>query len=301
MIRFAVVADNHLYVDSPDDGRPPRLQTQGPRVLDLLVAELNSLSLDFIVHVGDVLCGGENFGCSDALFRKSLDHAAATFSRLDAPLHVVPGNHDCDVATGRFDDFAARWPVPAPLAVVDVAPRLRLALAHVYGDSVYDCRTGVWCDTLDARLRHEAARAAGDGCAMILAVHTWLLEHTYTDCADEPSKGTPLDVERMRQTVRESPALAMALTGHRHRNRINAFDGAAVIDTASLVAYPFGYRVITLHDDGRMVGTYHQLPFPEVIEASRQLSDDAFNRQLLGENADRDVDMVLPRLRDAWA
>lgn len=283
MVRFAVIADNHLYVGPPDDGKPPRVLTEGVRILETLVADLNALDLDFVVHMGDLTCGGGGFAMPYEAYVKSLDVAAQLLSDVNAPLHVVPGNHDCDPERGMFNAFENHWPLPRPMTLHNLTPDLRLAVANVYGSCVYDRQSGEWTNTLDAMLRAAADRPT------ILAVHTWILPHTYADSHDEPRLGLPRGVEQLTATLRDYPII-MALTGHRHRNRVGRCGNAVVIDTASLMAYPLGYRVIELHD-GRAVGRFRQLNLPEVIERSRRLSDDAFNAQLLGTPADRDFDV----------
>ena len=149
-IRFAFLTDTHHYPDAPEDYGAPKMLTRSQEVLDAIPPALNAQAFDFVVHGGDFLCGGASFDLPTDTYLRSVDEAATAFARIEAPFYSIPGNHDCDAQSGSFAGFAARFPYPDPLTVVDAAPRLRLALANVFHDcDVFEQGAGVWTDALD--------------------------------------------------------------------------------------------------------------------------------------------------------
>lgn len=73
----------------PDNGLFPRER------LDEAVDEINRLRPDFTVLLGDIVWGDfETSGARRELVAADWDEVARLWSRLDAPWHVLPGNHD---------------------------------------------------------------------------------------------------------------------------------------------------------------------------------------------------------------
>ena len=111
-IRFVHITDNHYWPNAPKDYGPPKMLSRGREVLDAMVPAINALKPDFIIHGGDILCGGGDFDLSTAHYMSSLNDAAEAFSRFQAPIYYVPGNHDCTAREGSFAAFAVRFPIP---------------------------------------------------------------------------------------------------------------------------------------------------------------------------------------------
>jgi predicted phosphodiesterase len=298
-IRFVFVTDSHHYPDAPKDYGPPKMLTHSRTIMDKAVLSINAVAPDFIVHGGDLLCGGNAFELPWSAYVRSVEEAAHTFGQLKAPVYYVPGNHDCDAQQGSFELFARHFPIPDTLRVFDPAPRVRLATANVYQcDPIVDSH-GVWTKDLDQALRHAARTAYDQGCALILALHTWILPHD--DERNQPTAtGVVVHADRLIDTIATHPAIVMVLTGHRHRNRIRAVHGCLIFDTACLVGFPMGFREITIQDDGAVLARFHRLDLPELIQASFLRSSLKENQEWEGTPGDRDMDMALSRLQTLW-
>lgn len=97
LFTFAVVGDTH--VNPRDDFSPSPWQTNKLANLraQAVVAQINALEPDFVVHLGDMihpLPGSTDYDEAAGRFRE-------IFGALKMPLHVVPGNHDLgDKPTG---------------------------------------------------------------------------------------------------------------------------------------------------------------------------------------------------------
>ena len=298
-IRFVFVTDSHHYPGAPRDFAAPKMLTQSRAVLEAVAPEINALNPDFIVHGGDVLCGGGAFEIPIPIYLQSIEEAADAFDGFRAPAYYVPGNHDCDPVQGSFEAFASRFPIPETVDVVDAAPRLRLALANIYGGDPIRDGEGVWTDALDRALAEAAEKAQNERCAMLLVLHTWVLPD-YEPGDGEAFKGVVTGADRLLETVSAHPAIVAVLTGHRHINRIRMYRDFPVIDTACLIGFPVGFREILLEEDGYCRLRFHQLDLPELIRASFDRSTPEANRRWQGEIHDRETEILLPRLREIW-
>ena len=295
-VRFAFLTDTHHYPDAPDDYGAPKMLTRSQEVLDAIPPALNAQNFDFVVHGGDFLCGGSSFDIPTDTYLRSVTEAADAFDQIEAPFYSVPGNHDCDAQTWLFDGYAARFPLPTPLTVIDAAPRLQLALANVFHQiDVKETGSGIWSDTLDGALRAAADKALADGCVLLLFLHTWFLPDF------DWNRGMIRDADKLCQTFADCPALTMAFTGHRHINRITAHRDYLVVDTACLIGYPLGYREIILSEDGYFKTTFHSLDLPQLLQDSYDRSAPEQNQIWQGHIHDRDTEILVPRLKAIWS
>jgi hypothetical protein len=293
-VRFALLADSHYHPAAPKDFAPPKLLTRGPEILTATVPAVNALSPEFILHVGDLLCGGGSFELSRAQYERSLHDVATAYAGFNAPLHCVPGNHDCDAQDHRYGDFARTFHTPHVLDVVELAPRLRLVRAHIFRDGEAD--GGTWTDALDEALRGADAEARADGVVLVLMLHAWI----HPGVGDQPTGGIITNAARLQETLAQCPTVAATFSGHRHANRIRLFRDYLCIDTACLIGYPLGFREITISDDGWLTARWHTLDLPEILAHSAGLSAEERNQRWAGEFGDRDTTVLLPRARAIW-
>jgi 3',5'-cyclic AMP phosphodiesterase CpdA len=293
-IRFAFVTDSHHYPDAPKDFGAPKMLTQSHQVLDAMTPALNAEKPDFVVHGGDLLCGGGSFDLPRPTYLRAIDEVATAVKAIEAPFYWIPGNHDCDAQQGSFADLAARLDMVEGLKVVQAAPRLRLALVNVFEHDPLANSGGIWTDNLDGRLRRAAIQAQADGQALLLVIHPWILPDY------EDKYGIIDNAERLVDTISQLPAIAAVFTGHRHANRIRMFRDFLLVDTASLIGYPMGFRVIELSDDGYLSTRFVPLDLPDLIAASKARCSDDANRIWAGQIHDRDTQVFLPRLHASW-
>lgn len=293
-IRFVFVTDSHHYPDAPQDYGAPKMLTRSREVLDAMVPAINAVRPDFIVHGGDLLCGGGSFDLPTETYRRSVDEVAAAVAGFEAPFYWIPGNHDCDAQTGSFADLHARLPMVEGVEVVQAAPGLRLALANVFEHEPLKNGGGIWTDNLDRQLRQAAEEALAEKQALFLVLHPWVLPDY------EDKFGTIDRSEKLVDTLSQCPSIAAVFTGHRHANRIRLYRDFLVVDTACLIGYPLGFRLLEVSDDGYMRCRFVPLDLPDLIEASRSRSSDDANRVWAGQIHDRDTEVLLPRLKAVW-
>lgn len=104
LFTFVAVGDTH--VNPRDDFSPSPWHTNvlANQRAAAVVAQINALSPDFVVHLGDMihpLPGSADYG-------QAADRFRAIFGALKAPLHMVPGNHD-------LGDKPTGWTPAAPV------------------------------------------------------------------------------------------------------------------------------------------------------------------------------------------
>ena len=299
-IRFVFVTDSHYHPNPEKDFGPPKMLTHSRKVLDAMVPKIHSSRPDFVVHGGDLLCGGGAFEIPWETYLQSVEDVAEALARFDVPAYYVPGNHDCDAECRTFAPLAARIPLPELLDVVDVAPRLRLALANVYHAMPMEDANGVWTRELDQALVQAAQQAVADRCALILVLHPWVLPGFVAD-GDEPERQLIKGADRLMETVTREPGIVAIFTGHRHINRIRMYRDFLIVDTACLIGFPMGFREIHLKENGYLVARFHQLDIPAVLQASYDRSTPEVNDRWQGEMHDRETEILLPRLRELWS
>lgn len=294
--RFVFVTDSHHYPDAPKDYVAPKMLTKSQEILEAMVPAINAVSPDFVVHGGDLLCGGGSFELSEEKYTRAINEVGDALDGLRAPTYIVPGNHDCEPRTGSFARFAERFDFPDTLEVFQVGPRLRLATANIYQCDPLTEGQGIWTEEMDRKLRAAAADASNEGCALVLALHNWILPLS----PDEDSSALITYADRLRDTVATHPAIIIVLTGHRHRNRVSLLDGCLLLDTACIVGYPMGFRDITLHEDGTIQCAFVVLDLPDILQASYDRSSRAENDDWAGEPGDRNVEIHSLRLQTLW-
>lgn len=94
-MRVIQITDSHVL----PEGRLWKGRYDGAATLARAVARINEIGADLVVHTGDLTDGAD---------RASTERAAAILSHLQAPLRLVPGNHDDrDALRALFPD--AGW------------------------------------------------------------------------------------------------------------------------------------------------------------------------------------------------
>ena len=293
-VRFVHVTDTHYHPAAPRDFAPPKLLTRGSEILAASVPAINAVAPDFIVHGGDLLCGGSSFEIPRDQYERSLRDVAGAYAGFAAPIHYVAGNHDCDAQDYGYAAFLETFGVGRTLDIVDVAPRLRLALANIYRDGEADA--GTWTAELDDALRDADAQARGDRAALFLVLHSWV----HPGAAADPTRGIINNAAGVQETLAACDTVAAVFGGHRHANRVRLFRDYLCVDTACLIGYPLGFRELTVDDEGWLTSRWHTLDLPDVLDAASQLGDEEQRHRWAGEFGDRDTTVLLPRAQRLW-
>ena len=175
MNHFVFITDTHYWPDAPRDYGAPKMLTRGREIHDAIPPAVNALNPEFVVHGGDFLCGGSSFDLPTETYERSIRDMRETFDHLQAPFFAIPGNHDCDAQTWKFDAFNEAFDPPEILSVDPVATDLRILRANIFLDDTKVTGSGEWTDAHDERLREADRQAIADRIPTILFLHAWLL------------------------------------------------------------------------------------------------------------------------------
>ncbi len=297
MNHFVFITDTHYWPAAPKDFGSPKMLTRGREIHDALVPAVNALNPEFVVHGGDFLCGGSAFDLPTETFERSIRDTRKTFDGLRASLYAVPGNHDCDAQTWKFNAFNEAFGTSDALAVDAVAPNLRIFRANIFLGNTAEKGSGEWTDEHDELLREADRLSCADQTPSLLFLHSWILPDTIPEDGSD-GRGCVEGAGRLLETVSQCPSIVAVFTGHRHVNRITAYRDFLIVDTACLIGYPFGFREISLSDDGWFSTRFHRLDLPDVMAAYRLRDDAGEDTDWEGQPHDCDCDILIPRLRD---
>ena len=148
LFRFAVIADTHVNPSETDNISPFESHRLTNARLHHTVNVLNALKPSFVVHVGDMVHPvpeAKSYPQAVAQFRAAVEP-------LQAPLHLVPGNHDCGDKPADY--------VPAGSICAEYVALYRNHFGqHYYGFSSHGCRFIVINTSLhNSGLPEEAAQ-----------------------------------------------------------------------------------------------------------------------------------------------
>lgn len=184
--RFAVISDTHL---GRNDSRTPEKQWREA------VEEMSDLSLEFALHLGDVVDRGREE--QYAVYRKIRES-------LNIPVHEIPGNHD-------------------PAALFQEHIRKEIDTSAVYGDvrfvlfnnSRSDSHDGFIADAQLDWMERECASAAAQAQRIVICAHVPIHSNRPPDRAwyVKPANGQKRFYEIL---TRHKPRVVAALHGHFH-------------------------------------------------------------------------------------
>lgn len=248
-VHFAHLTDIHL---SKQDRSWSTVSTLAPRLLQEAINELNQIrDLDFILFTGDILDTG-----SDAeahLFRD-------TVKKLNAPWHLIPGNHD------GFVDPENPTALKPEQAMILLDPRLADPVPYA-GRAWWSrsFREGIQIIGLDSRLEEDWSGVVNqDQLAwlsreleahrsdlVILAVHHPLHNLGPHNTRGRFTKFICDNGPEVESLLDNYPNVRIVLSGHHHANHISRANrgGRLHVCTAALSGYQCVFRTIRMTDD----------------------------------------------------
>ena len=314
LMRFAIISDTHfVYPSDGTDGTLWNRQifSRTEELANTIVDALNVSNVDFVVHCGDLTHHGD---------LSSLEFAADTFRRLNAPFYAALGNHDVAVSGAR--DF--------------IANKLgRLSSEFFYHEYINGVRF-IFLDSNYAHLKDESEsevmewrksgsyRGVGFSARELLYIEEELnrdkasttfvvVRHPIASKPEYPrisprSLGSaerrlaPVDRalfphlgDAVVELLDKHSNVKAVFSGHWHINDIVLRAKTHYIQTASLVEYPLEYRIVEVSDEFMDIST-HSLPGDHLRQQS--LVPEWHNTWLTGELFDRNRRIYFNELPD---
>ncbi|MCH8290880.1 metallophosphoesterase, partial [Candidatus Poribacteria bacterium] len=90
--KFAFITDTHFYPNAPQNfGGGTQQQESSVEIYTELIRQLNEFQPEFVIHGGDIVCGGESFEMPVDDFKAALARAKQFEECLNAPCYYMPG------------------------------------------------------------------------------------------------------------------------------------------------------------------------------------------------------------------
>jgi 3',5'-cyclic AMP phosphodiesterase CpdA len=241
---FAFATDTHLIVSNRRNER----SRNSPLFFKAMVEQLREADLDFVIHGGDIACGGHGFDASRAEFAASMGEAARMTEAV--PFHFLAGNHDTDPQDGSKEIFYRYFAPGGRTYRSFVKEGLRFLLLdsqELPDDQVFGLIGGQQMEWLDGELK--TARSKGQ--PALLFTHHPLME-------GPGGLGAGAGLKNSREVLDlldRHNHIKGVFAGHWHVNRIWQRNGVYHIASAAVDTYPCSWRLVQAGPDGLRVQT----------------------------------------------
>jgi len=246
--RFAVVSDLHIALPHTIREHPHRFHLVELSIpaLEVVLAHLEQLQLDFLLLPGDLTQDGEPD--NHAWLQERL-------SRLPFPVYVVPGNHDFPVASSSikpndFPRYYRKFGYDNPQQLYytrEVLPGVRLIGLNSNCFNAQGQQIGRLDDDQLQWLQQILAAAKDE--LVLVMVHHNVVEHLPNQSSHDLARRYMLENASELLQILHNFGVQLVFTGHLHIQDIANWKGVYDITTGSLVSYPHPYRVLQLHED----------------------------------------------------
>ncbi|NJN81457.1 MAG: hypothetical protein HC802_03690 [Caldilineaceae bacterium] len=207
--------------------------------------------MDYVIHMGDVTCGGGTYEMQLDAFRAALHRAHCVFDKLPMPAYVLPGNHD-SLPGGDWAYFDQLWGISPGIGHTIDLPMARLVLLNAQGHSPAQLQASLpddpvtgWVNDQELARLDEALATAG-GRPVVLFMHQVLLPWQ----SDQPWKHF-YGVENASAVLDLLAAYAntaAVFQGHAHRLNVQTVDlgqrPCTFVIAPSLIEYPLAWLLL---------------------------------------------------------
>ena len=311
-MRFAIITDTHYSVKKDtEDGTlwNKQLLTLSLELGVALRDQLNTLNLDMVLHCGDLTHDGDI---------ESLIFCAELFKDLRCPVYFTLGNHDTLIPAAREEiasifklptnNFSFRHDLPEfSLLFLDTNfahypngredPLMNWRIASKEYSAVGPTRSSIiW---LDQQLKDLLGTPV-----IIIAHHPFITKETYPrisprSLSDWRQRVQTVDTAlfpafsaELRDVISShSKTISAIFSGHWHINDFFKWNDIAIIQTSSLIEFPFEFRVFELTSDSKLIGKTEKLVIPKLLLDELSLVPEWGNDWLRGTSVDREIEI----------
>lgn len=288
LFKFAFVTDTHLYLNATQNFSGGLQQQKNSLLLyEKLVEQLNAFDPDFVIHGGDIVCGGNSFGMSAEEYEAALDSAQQLGGRINAPCYYMPGNHDLHPETGAKDSYLARFGINGMGSTCFVHKNIRFILLDSQ-EVPEDLTHGYVSTNQLAWVERELKRASDYDQEVFVFSHQLPFPSVEFQGVGSRIANSAEILEVM--TPFEEQILAF-FCGHLHLNRVFRDQGMLCIVSSGIICYPMMWRQVLVYPD-RVDVRCETIDLPDVLAESEAVQPDN-NPYLLGR--DRDLNFSIRR------
>ena len=289
LFKFAFITDTHLYLDAPSNFAGGLQQQKNSLALyEKLVEQLNAFDPAFVIHGGDIVCGGKSFGMSGEEYEAALDCAKALGERINAPCYYIPGNHDLHPETGSKDAYLERFGINGMGSVCFVHENIRFILLDSQ-EVPEDLTRGYISTNQLAWAERELKRARDYNQEVFIFSH----QLPFPNVEFQGIGSRVANSAEVLEIVAPFDKQILAFfCGHLHLNRVFREQGMLCIVSAGIICYPMMWKQVTVYSDSVEINSV-TVDLPAALAESEAVQPDN-NPYLIGR--DRDLNFSIPRL-----
>lgn len=275
-IRIGLCADTHFWpTNTFYSGSHGSLQLQpwSEQLQAVLLAELENAQLDYVIHMGDVTCGGGVYDMPPDEFYTALDRTYQEYRQLSACIYALPGNHDCPPGGGNWSYFEKLWELQPGLGKLIDTPMARLILLNTQGHSAQQIEDAKPTDPVygwvsDAELARLEDGLATAGTRPVLLfthqlIHPWSEGKPWENFYEIRNAAAVLELMERYGNVRA------VFQAHAHRldvQTLNVGDQPChFIVMPAIIEYPLGWLYLEMTANALQV-SLQRLPLPELAD-----------------------------------
>ena len=288
LFKFAFITDTHLYPSAPQNFASGLQQQKKSLLLyEKLVEQLNAFDPAFVIHGGDIVCGGKSFGMSAEEYEDALDTAQRLGQRINAPVYYMPGNHDLHPETGAKDSYLARFGINGMGSTCFVHENIRFILMDSQ-EVPEDLTHGYISTNQLAWVERELKRARDYDQNVFIFSHQLPFPNVEFQGVGSRVANSAEILEVITPFDRQILAF---FCGHLHLNRVFREQGMLCIVSSGIICYPMMWRQVLVYPD-RIDVRSETVDLPDVLAESEAVAPDN-NPYLLGR--DRDLNFSISR------
>ena len=286
--KFAFITDTHFYLNATRNfASGLQQQKKSLQLYEKMVEQLNVFDPAFVIHGGDIVCGGKSFDMSAEEYEATLDSAQQLGQRINAPCYYIPGNHDLHPETGAKDSYLARFGINGMGSTCFVHENIRFILLDSQ-EVPEDLTHGYISTNQLAWAERELKRAQDYDQEVFIFSHQLPFPNVEFQGLGSRIANSAEILEVMTPFERQILAF---FCGHLHLNRVFREQGMLCIISSGIICYPMMWRQVWVYPD-RIDIRSETIDLPDVLAESEAVNPDN-NLYLLGR--DRDLNFSIPR------
>lgn len=290
--KFAFITDTHLYPYAKQNfAGGLQQQSHSFALYEKLIEQLNDFDPDFVIHGGDIVCGGKSFDMSAEEYEEALNTAQLLGQRLKAQCYYIPGNHDLDPETGSKDSYLKRFGINGMGSTSFVKENIRFILMDAQ-EVPEDLTHGYVSTNQLAWVEREMKKAVDYGEDIIFFTHQLPFPNVEFQGVGSRIANSAEILEIVAPFEKH---IIGFFCGHQHLNRVFREQGMLCIVTSGIICYPMMWRQVYVYPDRIEVNSV-PVDLPEVLAASEAANPDN-NPYLSGRP--RDQEFTIHRKKDS--
>ena len=281
--KFAFITDTHLYPNATQNFAGGLQQQKNSVALyEKMIEQLNAFDPAFVVHGGDIVCGGQSFDMSAEEYIVALNTAQQLGELLNAPCYYIPGNHDLDPETGSKTSYIERFGINGMGSTSFVKENIRFILLDAQ-EVPEDLTHGYVSTNQLAWVEREMKKAVDYGEEIFFFSHQ--LPFPSVEFQGVGSR-IANSAEIFEIVAPFEKHILGFFCGHQHLNRVFREQGLLCIVTSGIICYPMMWRQVHVYPDRVEVNSV-PVDLPEVLAESEAVNPDN-NLYLSGRPRDQE-------------